>query len=235
VPKLRKPKPAAPAKRKPPARPRRAAKPPVAALLAGLDALYPDAHCELDFATPFQLLVATILSAQSTDKMVNAVTPALFARFPDARAMAAADPAEVERLVSRTGFFRQKAKNIVGAARRIVAEYRAEVPKTMDDLVTLPGVARKTANVVLGSGFGMNEGIAVDTHVTRLSGRLGLSRETDPVKIERDLLALFPRDAWTRVGHQIIWHGRRVCAARKPMCNICTLAPLCPSAGKVQP
>lgn len=210
----------------------------VAALVSGLEQLYPDAHCELDYATPFQLLVATILSAQCTDKLVNQVTPALFARFPDARAMAAADGAEVERLVSRTGFFRQKAKNIVAAARKIVAEHPelppGEVPRTMDALITLPGVARKTANVVLGSAYGMNEGIAVDTHVTRLAQRLGLSRESDPKKIEQDLLRILPREKWTQLGHQIIWHGRRVCQARKPDCAHCALAPLCPSATVAQ-
>lgn len=203
------------------------------AVADALHRLYPDAHCELDFNTPFQLLVATILSAQCTDKLVNTVTPALFARFPDARAMAAADVEEVERLVSKTGFFRQKAKNIVGAARAIVEKHRGEVPRTMEALIELPGVARKTGNVVLGSGYGMNEGIAVDTHVMRLSQRLGLSAHDEPVKIEQDLLSLLPRERWTLVGHQIIWHGRRVCQARKPDCDGCTLAPLCPSFGVV--
>lgn len=204
----------------------------IAAIIDGLERLYPDAHCELDYATPFQLLVATILSAQCTDKLVNQVTPALFARFPDAQAMAAADVVEVERLVSRTGFFRQKAKNIVAAAQKIVGEQLppGEVPRTMDALITLPGVARKTANVVLGSAYGMNEGIAVDTHVTRLAQRLGLSRESDPKKIEQDLLRVLPREKWTQLGHQIIWHGRRVCQARKPDCAHCALAPHCPSA-----
>jgi endonuclease-3 len=205
----------------------------VRAIVDGLEALYPNAHCELDHRGPFQLLVATILSAQSTDKMVNTVTPALFARFPDAAALAAADLGEVERLVARTGFFRQKAKNIVGAARLIAREHGGNVPRTMEALTTLPGVARKTANVVLGSAYGLNEGIAVDTHVTRLAGRLGLTRETDPVKIERDLLALLPRERWTQLGHQIIWHGRRVCSARKPACHACGLAPHCPTAGQV--
>ncbi len=203
----------------------------VAAIADALQALYPEAHCELDFQDPFQLLVATILSAQSTDKMVNAITPALFARFPDAAALAAADVAEVERLVAKTGFFRQKAKNIVGAARIIAREHGGVVPRTMEELVKLPGVARKTGNVVLGSAYGMNEGIAVDTHVMRLAGRLALSSESDPPKIEQDLLRLFPRERWTMIGHQLIWHGRRVCFARKPACESCTLAPLCPSRG----
>ena len=202
----------------------------IAAIVDGLEALYPDAHCELNFATPFQLLVATILSAQSTDKMVNAITPALFARFPEPPSLAAAEVSEVERLVAKTGFFRQKSKNIVAAARRIVGEFGGEVPRTMAELITLPGVARKTANVVLGSAFGMNEGIAVDTHVIRLSGRLGFTRQTQPVKIEQDLVGILPRASWTRIGHQIIWHGRRVCQARKPACNTCSLAALCPSA-----
>ncbi len=232
-------RPRAPAAKQPPARPakkpKRTAPTPerVRAIIDGLAQLYPDAHCELRFADPFQLLVATILSAQSTDKMVNSVTPALFARFPDAAALAAADPIEVEKLVASTGFFRQKTKNIIGAARLIAREFGGAVPRTMDELTRLPGVARKTANVVLGSAYGMNEGIAVDTHVTRLSARLGLTRETDPPKIEQDLLELFPRDRWTVLGHQIIWHGRRVCHARKPQCGACLLAPHCPSAGLV--
>jgi endonuclease-3 len=213
--------------------PRKAAAPTserVAAIVDGLQRLYPDATCELDFGTPFQLLVATILSAQCTDKVVNTVTPKLFARYPDARALAAADPADVEPLVARTGFFRNKTKSILGAARALVEKYGGEVPRSMEALVELPGVARKTANVVLGTAFGMNEGIAVDTHVARLSGRLGLSKQTDPAKIERDLLALLPRERWTLLGHQIIWHGRRVCGAKKPACDACTLSPICPSS-----
>jgi len=202
----------------------------VEGIVAGLQRLYPDATCELDFATPFQLLVATILSAQCTDKVVNQVTPELFARYPDARSLAAAEPAEIEPLVARTGFFRNKAKSIVGAARALVEKHGGEVPRSMEALVELPGVARKTANVVLGTAFGMNEGIAVDTHVARLAGRLGLTRETEPVKIEQALLRLLPRDRWTLLGHQIIWHGRRVCGAKKPDCAHCALAPLCPSA-----
>ena len=202
----------------------------VAAIIAGLEALYPTAVCELDFQTPFQLLVATILSAQSTDKLVNQVTPTLFARFPDAAAMAAADVEEVMRLCHSTGFFRQKSKNVVATAQQIMIEHGGEVPRTMEALTRLPGVARKTANVVLGSAYGMNEGIAVDTHVTRLSQRLGLSRNTQPEKIEQDLMKLLPRPAWTHIGHQIIWHGRRVCDAKRPACDRCTLAPHCPSA-----
>ena len=205
----------------------------VTAVCDGLEALYPDAHCELVFASPFQLLIATILSAQCTDKRVNMVTPGLFARFPDARAMAKAPPLELETLIRSTGFYRNKAKNILGAARVLVEEFGSEVPRTMEALLTLPGVARKTANVLLGSAFEMNEGIAVDTHVTRLAERLQLSSQHDPVKIERDLLAILPRERWTRLGHQIIWHGRRVCHARKPACDACALAPHCPSAGRI--
>ncbi len=196
-----------------------------------LERLYPAVRCELDFATPFQLLVATILSAQCTDKRVNSVTPALFARFPDASQMAKAPVAELEALIRSTGFFHNKARSILGASRMLMERYSGEVPRTMEQLLLLPGVARKTGNVVLGSGFGLEEGIAVDTHVMRLSGRWKLTRHEDPVKIERDLCALLPRDRWTRTGHQIIWHGRRVCSARAPQCGACTLAPLCPSAG----
>ncbi len=195
-----------------------------------LERLYPEVRCELDFATPFQLLVATILSAQCTDKRVNLVTPALFARFPDAAAMAEAPRAELEALIRSTGFYRNKAKSILGASRMLVDELGGIVPRTMPELLRLPGVARKTANVILGTAFQLAEGIAVDTHVMRLSARLGLTRHEDPVKIERDLCALLPRERWTRVGHQIIWHGRRVCHARKPACEVCTLAKLCPSA-----
>ena len=201
-------------------------------ILDGLDDLYPDAHCELNFATPFQLLVATILSAQCTDKRVNLVTPTLFARFPDAAAMSQAGPAELQAIIKSTGFYRNKAKSILGAAQVLMEDFDGEVPRTMDELLTLPGVARKTANVVLGSAFGLNEGVVVDTHIARLSQRLKLTRHTEPVKIEKDLCGKLPRDKWTQVGHQLIWHGRRVCFARKPDCGACTLQPYCPSAGK---
>ncbi len=203
----------------------------IRAIIDGLEELYPDAHCELDFETPFQLLVATILSAQCTDVRVNMVTPALFARFPDAEAMSQATQPELEALIRTTGFFRNKAKSILGASRLLMEDHGGVVPDDMEQLLELPGVARKTANVILGSAFGKNEGLAVDTHVARLSGRLGLSRETDPKKIETDLLEKLPRDKWTHIGHQIIWHGRRVCEARKPRCHECRLAPYCPSAG----
>jgi endonuclease-3 len=204
----------------------------IARIIEALDELYPKAHCELNFETPFQLLVATILSAQCTDKRVNLVTPALFARFPDAEAMSQAKPAEIEKLVKSTGFFRNKTKSILGAARVLMEDFDGVVPRTMDELLTLPGVARKTANVVLGSAFGLNYGMVVDTHIARLSLRLKLSKETDPVKIEKDLCGKLPQDKWTLVGHQLIWHGRRVCDARKPNCGACSLQPYCPSAGK---
>ena len=199
-----------------------------------LERLYPEVRCELDFETPFQLLVATILSAQCTDKRVNLTTPALFARFPDAKAMGVAPMAELEALIRSTGFYHNKAKSILGASKLLIEKFGGEVPKSMDALLTLPGVARKTANVILGTAFGLNEGIAVDTHVMRLMGRWRLTTHDEPVKIERDLCALLPREHWTRVGHQIIWHGRRVCDARVPRCGGCTLVKLCPSAAKVE-
>lgn len=196
-----------------------------------LDELYPNAHCELNFTNPFELLVAVVLSAQCTDDRVNQVTPALFARFPDPPALMRSDVAELEGLIRSTGFFRNKAKNIRDAAKKIVEKFGGEVPRTMDELLTLPGVARKTANVVLGTAYGIPSGIAVDTHVQRLSQRLSMTKHEDPVKIEKDLLELWPRERWIMSGHRLIWHGRRVCFARKPSCGTCRLAPLCPSAG----
>jgi endonuclease-3 len=204
----------------------------VAALLRGLQKLYPRADCELDWQSPLELLVAVILSAQCTDKRVNLVTPALFVRYRDARAFAEADLGELQDMIRSTGFFRNKARNIQGACQRLVAEYGGRVPKTMDELLTLPGVARKTANVILGTAFATADGFVVDTHVMRLSRRLGLSRHKEPVKIERDLMARIPRAKWISAGHQLIWHGRRVCAARKPRCHECLLAKHCPSAFK---
>ena len=195
-----------------------------------LRAAYPDAHCELAFATPLQLIVATVLSAQCTDKRVNKVTPALFARFPDAAALSRADLFDLEEMVKSTGFYRNKAKSILGLARALVERHGGEVPRTMEELVRLPGVGRKTANVVLGNAFGLDEGIVVDTHVARLSARLGLTRETDAVKIETALVPLFPRESWTMLSHLMIWHGRRVCDAKKPRCRDCTLRDICPSA-----
>jgi endonuclease-3 len=191
---------------------------------------YPDAHCELDFRTPFELAVATILSAQTTDERVNSVTPGLFERYPDARALATAAQEDVEEIIRSTGFFRNKAKNIIGFARGLVAEHRGEVPPGMDALGALPGVGRKTANVILGNAFGVDEGVVVDTHVTRLATLLRFTREETPEKIERDLMELFPRERWTLLAHLLIWHGRRVCIARKPKCGECAVSHLCPSS-----
>jgi endonuclease-3 len=189
-----------------------------AAIFAELRRHYPDAHCELDYANPLELLFATILSAQAIDASVNRATPALFAAFPSAEAYAAATPEEIERYVRTIGLFRNKAKAIHAAATRIVEAYGGQVPSTMEDLLTLRGVARKTANVVLGNAFGVNEGVVVDTHVLRVAKRLGLTRHTDAAKVERDLMALFPRTTWTLLGHLLIWHGRRACKARGALC-----------------
>lgn len=187
--------------------------------------------CALMHSNPFELLVATILSAQSTDEQVNKVTPGLFAKYPDAAAFAAASQTEMEQAINNIGLFRNKAKSLRGAARMIVDEFGGTVPKTMKQLLRLPGVARKTANVVLGTGYGIASGVTVDTHVTRLAFRLGLTTETDPPKIERDLMALFPRSRWIEGGHTLIWHGRRVCGARRPDCTGCFLSDLCPKNG----
>ena len=203
----------------------------VAELIARLRAAYPDAHCALDYETPVQLLVATILSAQCTDERVNLTTPELFARYPTAEALAGADPLAMEELVRPTGFFRQKARYIREAAARLLAEFGGEVPPEMDDLLTLPGVARKTANVVRGEIYGLADGVTVDTHVKRLSARLGLTTATDPVKVERDLMAIIPRESWIEIAHLLIWHGRRVCTARKPACTTCPLNDICPKVG----
>jgi endonuclease-3 len=203
----------------------------VAALAAGLAEKWPDAVVELDHANAYQLLVATILSAQSTDKMINTLTPAVFARYPDPAALARANPAELEPMIFSSGFYRAKAKNLIAMARRVVEHCGGVVPDTMEGLVDLPGVARKTANVVLGSVFGKNEGVVVDTHVARLAPRLGLTTQTEPAKIEQDLMRVVPRDQWSIFAQRLIWHGRRVCHAKKPDCEHCSLAPLCPSAG----
>jgi len=191
---------------------------------------YPDAVIELDFTTPLELLVATILSAQSTDVRVNQVTPALFARYPDAAAYAAADRAELEELIRPTGFFRSKAQALIGLGQALVERYGGEVPRRMKDLVTLPGVGRKTANVVLGNAFGV-PGLPVDTHVLRVAGRLGLVESDDPVKVEAELCAMIERREWTMFSHRLIIHGRRTCHARRPACGACPLARLCPSYG----
>ena len=201
-----------------------------AELLARLKVEYPDAHCELDFETPLQLLIATILSAQCTDKRVNMVTPELFRTYPDAKSLADADPERLEELIKSTGFFRNKTKSLLGMSGAVSANHNGEVPSTMDELVSLPGVGRKTANVVLGNAFGINVGVVVDTHVGRLSVRLGLTNETDPVKVEQALMPLFPRDDWTLVSHLLIFHGRRICIARAPKCASCVLSDICPSA-----
>lgn len=191
---------------------------------------YPDAHTELDFDSPFQLLVATILSAQTTDVRVNLVTPALFERFPTIDKLAAAEPDVLETIIRSTGFFRAKSKSLIGMATAVMTRFGGVIPATMDQLVTLPGVGRKTANVVLGNAFHRDEGIVVDTHVTRLSQRLGLTAETDPVKIEQDLMRVVPRGDWTMFSHLLIFHGRRVCTARAPAHDRCVLATICPSA-----
>ena len=200
------------------------------AVYGELARLYPTAHCELDHRNPYELTVATILSAQCTDKRVNMVTPALFAAYPDAAALADAPLVQVEELVKTTGFFRSKAKNLIGMAQMVVTRHGGEIPDTMDDLVVLPGVGRKTANVVLGNAFDINVGVVVDTHVGRLSNRLGLTKATDPVKIESALMPLAPSTQWTMLSHLLIWHGRQVCDARSPRCGVCTLRPRCPSA-----
>lgn len=213
-----------------PARRRRAAR-----ILSALQASYPQATCALHHASAFQLLISTILSAQSTDETVNKVTPVLFAQYPTPRALADAPREVIERLIHSTGFFRQKAKSIQETSRRIVEEFGGQVPDKVEQLVTLPGVARKTANVVLGTWFGKNEGVVVDTHVGRLATRLALTWTSkdakDAVKIERDLMEVVPRDQWTFLSHALIWHGRKVCSARKPKCAQCTLSSHCPSAG----
>lgn len=194
--------------------------------------LYPDAHCELDFTTPFELLIATVLSAQTTDVRVNSVTPALFARYPDAAALAAAEREDVEKLIQPTGFFRAKTDSILKLSQALVDKFGGEVPGRLSDLVTLPGVGRKTANVVLANAFD-REAIAVDTHVGRLARRLGFSRHTNPDQVEADLRRTFPPEQWVFLHHALILHGRRVCTARRPACEVCPLCPDCPSCGKV--
>ena len=201
-----------------------------AVILERLKGAYPEATCALEHESPFELIVATILSAQCTDARVNLVTPAFFARYPDPRALAEAKQEDVEGIIRSTGFFRNKSRSLIGMAQALVAEHGGEVPATMEALRVLPGVGRKTANVVLGNAFGINEGITVDTHVARLSGLLGLSREHDPAKIEQDLMPLFPRDEWALLSHLLIFHGRQICIARRPRCGACVLADVCPSA-----
>jgi endonuclease-3 len=197
-----------------------------------LAVVYPGAHCELDFGTPFQLLVATILSAQCTDKRVNIVTHELFRKYKDAHDFASVSQEELEQAIKSTGFYRNKAKNIRAMARDLVDKFRGEVPKTMDELTALAGVGRKTANVVLGNAFGINVGVVVDTHVARLARRFKLTAHTDPEKIELDLMRLVPQSDWTNLSHWLIWHGRRRCFARNPDCPGCEIGSLCPSYGK---
>jgi endonuclease-3 len=194
--------------------------------------MYPDAHCALDFRTPLELLVATILSAQCTDVRVNLVTPAVFARYRTAKAYADADPRELETMIQSTGFFRAKTKSIQGTCRRLVEEYDGEVPRTLEELVDLPGIGRKTANVILGNCFDV-PGITVDTHVGRVSRRLALTMNTDPVKVEHDLMEIIPKKDWTIFSHRMIFHGRQICFARKPACDRCALDDVCPKVGVV--
>jgi endonuclease III len=204
----------------------------VAAILAKLDEAYPEATCELKHGNAFQLLVATILSAQCTDVRVNQVTQELFKKYTTPQAFAYATPAELEQEIRPTGFFRNKTKSVMGASKEIVDKFGGQVPRTMEEMLTLPGVARKTANVVLGTAYGIPSGVVVDTHVIRLSRRLDLTRQEDPKKIEQDLMAIIPKEKWIQFSHQLIWHGRRVCFARKPKCAACNLEKLCYSKDK---
>jgi endonuclease-3 len=204
----------------------------VAAILAALQKAYPNAVCALHHRNAFELTIATILSAQTTDVGVNKATPALFKAFPTPKALASASLAEIEPLIRTTGFYRAKAKNIQGAARVLVEKFQGKVPQTIDELIQLPGVARKTANVVLGSWFGIAAGVVVDTHVLRLSRRLELTKATDPKKVEQDLMKILPQDRWIQFSHELIHHGRQVCIARKPRCAECSLETLCNSADK---
>jgi endonuclease III len=201
-------------------------------IMAGLKKAYPDAHCELDYANPLQLLVATILSARCTDKQVNRVTADLFRKYRAAADYAQADPAAFAQAIKQIGLYRNKARSIQTCCRTLVETHGGQVPRTMEELTRLAGVGRKTANVVLGNAFAINDGIVVDTHVSRLAQRLGLSTANDPEKIEQDLMKLAPRDQWTLFSHWLIWHGRRRCFARKPDCEHCEIRPFCPSAGK---
>lgn len=204
-------------------------------IVSRLRKAYPDAHCELDYRNAYQLAVATILSAQCTDARVNLVTPELFRRWPDARSLAAADPGELESVIRSTGFFRNKARNLIGMARAVVADHGGKIPGTMAELRPLPGFGRKTANVILGNAFNRSEGITVDTHVLRLANLLRLTRETGAEKVERDLMELVPEHDWAIVSHLFIWHGRRVCIANRPRCDECVLNDICPSAFTIGP
>ena len=204
----------------------------VAAILARLDEAYPDATCELKHENPFQLLISTILSAQCTDVRVNQVAETLYKKYPDAKAFAYATPSELEQEIRPTGFFRNKTKSAMGASKAILETFGGQVPRTMEEILTLPGVARKTGNVVLGTAYGITSGVVVDTHVIRLSNRLDLTRNEDPKKIEQDLMQILPREKWIQFSHQLIWHGRRVCHARKPKCIECNMESLCHARDK---
>ncbi|MCC6587947.1 MAG: endonuclease III [Bryobacterales bacterium] len=204
----------------------------VAKILEGLDKLYPNVTCELVHETPWQLLVATILSAQCTDKRVNMVTPGLFRKYPTIEDFANVSQEELAQDIRSTGFFNNKAKSIIGAAKKVLSDYKGEVPRNMEDLLTVPGAARKTANVVLGTAYGIASGVVVDTHVSRIANRLGLTSETDPVKIEKDLQRIIPKDRWVLFSHQVIHHGRQLCTARNPKCAECALEPICHAPDK---
>jgi endonuclease-3 len=204
----------------------------VAAIIAKLDQAYPEAVCELTHANPLQLVISTILSAQCTDVRVNQVTEKLYKKYPDAKAFAYANPAELEQEIRPTGFFRNKTKSIIGAGKAMVERFGGLVPRTMEEMLTLPGVARKTANVVLGTAYGIPSGVVVDTHVQRLSRRLELTKHEEPKKIEQDLMHILPQSKWIQFSHQLIWHGRRVCVARNPKCAQCNLEPICNSKDK---
>ena len=232
--RARKTSPSKPRRKRAPAKPSAGTGAQVLAMFQLLCRQHPDAHCELDHADAFQLVVATVLSAQATDVAVNKVTPELFRRWPNAAALARAKPAEVEKVIGSLGFFRQKTKSITGLATRLVEEHGGQVPRTLGELTKLPGVGRKTANVVLGVAFGTPEGVVVDTHVLRLAQRLGFSRHDTPEKVEADLMRVLPKEHWDRVSHTLIFHGRRVCSARKPACAACSVSELCPSAFKAE-
>ena len=204
----------------------------IAAILPKLKKMYPLAKCSLDYRDPFQLIIATILSAQCTDERVNKVTPQLFKKYPTPKALAAAEQGELEKDIQSTGFFRNKAKSLRGMAAGVVEKHQGQVPQTMEELTHLPGVGRKTANVVLGNAFHIAEGVVVDTHVARVSARLALTKQADPVKIEQDLMQIVPREDWTLFSHLLIFHGREICIARKPKCSICPLLPHCPAGQK---
>ncbi len=223
----------APAKRRAAPRPDYTSPERLQKIFAALDQLFPRAQCALRHSNPFELLVATILSAQCTDERVNKVTPGLFAKYPTPQDFAALEPEVLEKEIRSTGFFRSKARNLIGAAKKIVTEFGGRVPRTMEELLTLPGVARKTANVVLGTAYGIATGIVVDTHVFRIATRrLKLSRATTPEKVEQDLMRIVPRDRWISFSHQLIWFGRTICTARRPRCGECPLEPICDSADK---